>query len=113
MGGDDHRCEWRDRAESLQVQLDHANATITTLTQKLTAVESTLEKLQRHVFGQRSEKMPPVAEVIRDPARAEAARISALQKRRENAEKRRQPRHAPHRAQGARGAEGLPKMRRP
>ena len=34
--------------------------------------------------------MPPVAEAIRDPAKAEAARISALQKRGENPEKRRQ-----------------------
>ncbi len=71
MGGDDHRCEWRERAEGLQVQLDEAHATITTLTDKLTAIESTLEKLQRHVFGQRSEKMPTVPEAIRDPAKAE------------------------------------------
>jgi len=90
MGGDDHRCEWRARAEGLQGQLDQANATIATLTEKLTAVESTVEKLQRHVFGQRSEKMPPVAEAIRDPARAELARIAALRTRRENIEKRRQ-----------------------
>ena len=90
MRGDDHRCEWRERAEGLQVQLDRANATIATLIQKLTAVESTVEKLQRHAFGQHSEKMPPVAEAIRDPAKAEAARIVALRTRRENIEKRRQ-----------------------
>src|SRR5512142_1362890 len=90
MGGDDHRCEWRERAENLQGQLDHANATIAKLTEKLTAIEITLDKLQRHVFGQRSEKMPPVAEAIRDPAKAEAARIAALRTRRENIEKRRQ-----------------------
>jgi transposase len=53
-------------------------------------MKGTLEKLQRHVFGKRSEKMPPVAEVIRDPARAEQERIAALQTRRENAEKKRQ-----------------------
>jgi transposase len=76
MGGDDHRCEWRDRAEALEV--------------RLAQVEATLEKLQRHQFGARSEKMPAVAEVIRDPARAEASRIAAQQKRRENAEKKRQ-----------------------
>jgi transposase len=90
MGGDDHRCEWRERAEGLQLQLDQAHATVAALTEKLTAVESTLEKLQRHVFGQRSEKMPPVAEAIRDPAKVEAARIAALRTRRENIEKRRQ-----------------------
>jgi transposase len=75
MGGDDHRCEWRERAEALEA--------------RLAQVEATLEKLQRHQFGQRSEKMPPIAEAIRDPARAEAERIAALQKRRENAEKKR------------------------
>jgi transposase len=90
MGGDDHRCEWRERAEGLQCQLDQANATIAKLTEKLTAIESTVEKLQRHAFGQRSEKMPPVAQAIRDPAKAEAARVAALRTRRENIEKRRQ-----------------------
>jgi transposase len=76
MGGDDHRCEWRERAEALEA--------------RLAQVEATLEKLQRHQFGARSEKMPPVADAIRDPARAEAERIASQQKRRENAEKKRQ-----------------------
>jgi transposase len=53
-------------------------------------VKSTVEKLQRHVFGKRSEKITPLATAIRDPARAEAERIAALQTRRENAEKKRQ-----------------------
>ena len=53
------------------------------------SMRGTLEKLQRHVFGQRSEKMPPIAEALHDPARAEAERIAALQTRRENAEKKR------------------------
>ncbi len=43
MGGDDHRCEWRDRAEALEAELAQ--------------IEATLEKLQRHQFGARSEKM--------------------------------------------------------
>jgi transposase len=76
MGSDDHRCEWRERAEALEA--------------RLAQIEATLEKLQRHQFGARSEKMPPVAEAIRDPARAEAERIASQQKRRENAEKKRQ-----------------------
>jgi hypothetical protein len=88
--GDEHRCEWRDRAEALQIELDQANVVIASLTEKLTAVEGTLEKLQRHVLGQLSEKMPSVAKAIQGPAHAEAARIAGLQKRRENAEKRRQ-----------------------
>ncbi len=48
-----------------------------------------VEKLQRHIFGKRSEKMPSVAQATRDPATAEAERIAALQTRRENAEKKR------------------------
>lgn len=113
----EHRCEWRDQAEALQVQLDQANVVIGSLTEKLAeatavvatmqtqvrdstaavvsmseqmaAMKGTVEKLQRHVFGQRSEKIPPLASEIRDPERAERERISALQKRRENQEKKR------------------------
>jgi transposase len=104
MGSGDHRCEWREKAESLAVQLDAAHKTISAqaqtiqqqgeslskLTEQFTSVQATVEKLQRHVFGKRSEKMPPVAEAIRDPDRAEAERIAALQTRRENVEKKRQ-----------------------
>jgi transposase len=90
MGGEDHRCEWREQVERLEAQLAEANATIAEQGATLAQVQATVEQLQRHAFGQRSEKMPPVAQAIRDPAHAEAARISALQKRRENAEKKRQ-----------------------
>ena len=103
MGGE-HRCEWRDEAESLSSQLAAAHDTISAqaqtirqqsesiakLSDQLTSVQATVEKLQRHVFGARSEKMPSVAKEIRDPARAEADRIAALRTRRENAEKKRQ-----------------------
>src|SRR5512146_2375935 len=82
MGGEEHRCEWRDRAEALEAELRDVR-------QQFAAMQGTLEKLQRHVFGQRSEKIPPVANEIRDPERAERERISALQKRRENQEKKR------------------------
>jgi transposase len=118
MGGGDHRCEWRDKAESLEARLvemtaelsgaaarlndttseladakttiEEQSGTLTKLSEQMSSMQGTLEKLQRHVFGKRSEKMPPVAEAIRDPARAEEERIAALQKRRENAEKKRQ-----------------------
>jgi transposase len=104
MGGEDHRCEWRERAEDLAAQLDAAHTTISAqaqviekqaeslskLTEQFTSVQATVEKLQRHVFGKRSEKMPSVATAIRDPERAEAERIAALQTRRENAENKRQ-----------------------
>jgi transposase len=111
MGGDDHRCAWREKVEKLQEDLgyaaralDAAEKIIATQAEtirlkdealakqgeQLTQIQSTVEKLQRHVFGKRSEKMPPVAAAIRDPERAEAERIAALQTRRENAERKRQ-----------------------
>jgi transposase len=83
MESGDHRCEWRERAEALEAELAATKA-------DLAAVQSTIEKLQRHVFGKRSEKMPSVAEATKDPARREAERIQALQTRRENAEQKRQ-----------------------
>jgi transposase len=83
MGGDDHRCEWRDRAEALEAELGDTRS-------QMVAMQGTLEKLQRQMFGQRSEKMPRVADEIRDPATAEADKEAALQKRREHAAQRQQ-----------------------
>jgi transposase len=82
MGGDEHRCEYRDRVEVLEAELRDVR-------EKFAAMQGTLEKLQRHVFGQRSERMPPINKELRDPDRAEQERIAALQKRRENLEKKR------------------------
>jgi transposase len=104
MGSGDHDCEWREQAESLAIQLDAAQKTIAAqaqtiqaqseslakLSEQFASVKSTVEKLQRHVFGTRSEKITPLATALRDPARADADRIAALQNRRENAEKKRQ-----------------------
>jgi transposase len=111
MGSGDHRCEWREQAESLREDLGHAARALDAAKQiiatqaetirlkdealakqgeQLTQIQSTVEKLQRHVFGKRSEKITPLATALRDPERAEAERIAALQTRRENAEKKRQ-----------------------
>jgi transposase len=111
MGGDDHRCEWRAKAERLESDLAYAARAVDAAEkilatqaeairlkdellakqgEQLASVQATVDKLQRHVFGKRSEKMPAVATPIRDPDRAEAERIAALQTRRENAEKKRQ-----------------------
>jgi transposase len=111
MGRGEHHCEWREEAEKVAAQLatttaalDVAHKTISvqaeTIRQQadalakqgeqLTQIQATVDKLQRHVFGKRSEKMPRVADAIRDPERATAERIAAQQLRRENAEKKRQ-----------------------
>jgi transposase len=88
MGGDDHRCEWRGRAEKLEAELAIAHATIGELRAQLEQLQGIVEKLQRHVFGQRSEKMPPVAQELRRAGATSADREAALAKRRENAEKK-------------------------
>jgi transposase len=97
MGSGDHRCEWREKAESLEAQLataaaqlGEATTTIAALGERVATLQNTVEKLQRHVFGQRSEKMPRVSDEIRDASTAEADREAALQKRRENAAKKRE-----------------------
>jgi len=48
---EDHVCPWRDQVEALQLQV--------------AAQEAELEKLKRHVFGKRSEKVTPVSEELR------------------------------------------------
>lgn len=62
-----HECEWRERAEKLEGELG-------TLTAKLAALE-------RHVFGKRSEKLPPVAAELRKES--PKSREATLKERRE------------------------------
>ena len=116
MGGDDHRCEWRGAGGGPHSSLRRAGpfgeATAAVCDARTARrCPATVEKLQRHVFGKRSEKMPPVAEAIRDPSRAEADRLAALQTRRENAEKKRLL-VTRTRAQGQRRPEDRPELRR-
>src|SRR5574341_1910514 len=110
MGTGDHRCEWRARGEKLEQDLAYAAQAVDTAEkviatqaealrlkdellakqgEQITQIQGTVEKLQRHVFGQRSEKMPPVGEALRK-AGVESDPAAALEKRRENAEKKRQ-----------------------
>lgn len=68
-----HHCPWREEALELRAQL--------------AVVKEQLEKLQRHVFGRRSEKMPPVSEELRrekpkDPERTRARRQKNAEKKR-------------------------------
>jgi transposase len=81
--GEEHHCEWRDQAERLTVELAETKAEVVSL-------RAIVEKLQRHVFGKRSEKMPRISDELRDPADSEAAHLAALETRQENAALRRQ-----------------------
>ena len=111
MGGDDHRCGWREQAESLAEKLGQAAQALDAAAQIIAAkdelirqqgealgkqgeqlgqLQATVDKLQRHVFGKRSEKITPLEKALRDPAKTEEDRIAALQTRRENLEAKRQ-----------------------
>jgi transposase len=60
----DHQCPWRDEAEELRAKLD--------------SVEGRLAALERHLFGQKSEKMPSLArEIGKKPTRAETTKKRA------------------------------------
>ena len=60
----DHHCPWREEAEELRAELD--------------AVNGRLAALERHVFGKKSEKMPPMSrEVAKKPTRAEITKARA------------------------------------
>ena len=109
MGGEDHRCAWRERVEELEGELATTRAELAASQEKIAGLAASFEKLQRHVFGQRSEKMPRIADELRDQSRAEVEREATLEKRRENAEKKRQLPTRQHRAPGARGAKTCPK----
>jgi len=102
MGGGDHQCEWREQVEGLTTELAVAQATIATqaqtiqqqgealskLGEEFASVQATVEKMQRHIFGKRSEKMPRIADELR-AAGVETDPALALAKRLENAEKKR------------------------
>jgi transposase len=86
MGGGDHQCEWREMAESLGAELGTASSSLAAMTERVAALEATLTKLQRHVFGQRSEKMPPVKEELRKQGFIQTDPEATLAKRREHLE---------------------------
>jgi transposase len=86
MGGDDHRCVWRERVEVLEAELASTRADAAEKASRLAALEATVEKLQRHVFGKRSEKMPSVAKALRDAGEVTTDPDAALATRRSNAE---------------------------
>jgi transposase len=88
MGCGDHDCEWRGQAETLKAELDVAHSAIAKMGEQMAAMEATLGKLQRQVYGKRSEKMPPVKEELRKKGVIQADPEAALAKRREHLEKK-------------------------
>jgi len=62
---EDHACGWRDEAEKLRSELAAREQREAQQTQLIAGMQAQLEKLTRHVFGARSEKMTPIAEELR------------------------------------------------
>ncbi len=74
----DHQCAWREEAEELKAEVGRISG-------ELDALKSQLTALQRHVFGKRTERLPPVASELRGEATSaeeKAARDAAAQKKR-------------------------------
>jgi len=88
MGVGDHDCEWRERAETLAAELADERAGRAALGEEVSRLAAIVEKLQRHAFGKRSEKIPPVGDELRR-AGVPSDPTAALEKRRANAEKKR------------------------
>ena len=70
----DHHCPWREEAEELR--------------ERIVVLEAQLAQLQRHVFGQRSEKMPPMDREVRRGKSLDRAKVNS--RRKDNADKKRE-----------------------
>jgi transposase len=53
MGGDDHDCAWKAHAVRLSGELEQVNG-------ELEQLKAEMAALKRHVYGKRSDKMPPM-----------------------------------------------------
>ena len=77
----DHECPWREEALALRTLVSEQQ-------QQLAQLTLAVQSLERRFFGPKSEKMPPVtSELLRErtKADAEAARLAALERRRQRA----------------------------
>jgi transposase len=87
----DHHCAWREEAEELRAQLgalrvehlsalaqlQNAQTQLQTLRAEHETLKALVDKLQRHVFGQRSEKMPPMDREVRRGKPVDRAKVNS------------------------------------
>ena len=66
-----HECEWKQRAERLQAELE--------------TLKAQLSGLQRHVFGQRSEKLPRIEDELRKEAPPKSRDATSKERREKRA----------------------------
>jgi transposase len=83
----DHHCLWREEAEELKAEVGRIGG-------ELDALKGQLAALQRHVFGKKAERLPPVTTELRVDAASPEAKAqrdeAALKKRRERAARKAQ-----------------------
>jgi transposase len=93
--GEGHDCEWKGKAAALEGELTALEDELASLKEKeraqaelISGMQSQLEKLTRHVFGRRSEKVTPVSEELRKkkPRSPEATAEERREKRAKRAE---------------------------
>ncbi|RYZ33330.1 MAG: IS66 family transposase [Myxococcaceae bacterium] len=83
----EHFCPWREEAEELKAEVGRIGG-------ELDILKSQMAALQRHVFGKKTEKLPPVEQQLRQeaasPEDAAARAAAALEKRRERSARKAQ-----------------------
>lgn len=86
--GEGHDCEWKGKAAALEEQLVSLKEKERAQAELISGMQSQLEKLTRHVFGTRSEKVTPVSEELRKkkPRPPEATAEERREKRAKRAE---------------------------
>ena len=100
MSSDEHRCEWREKAEKLEAEVAKLEAEVGQLEtqvgqmgkqlERVGQLEQTVASLQRHIFGKRSEKMPSVGSELQKAGAITVNSEETLQRRREAAQQKRE-----------------------
>ncbi len=62
---EDHNCEWRGKAAALEAELAALKEKGRAQAELISGMQAQLDKLLRHAFGTRSEKVTPMAEELR------------------------------------------------
>lgn len=71
MARREHNCEWKERHEALAAEHAQLVTQHRSLAESLSSLQHDMEKLKRHFLGPKSEKMPRVADQLREGAKAD------------------------------------------
>ncbi|MDX2054002.1 MAG: hypothetical protein SFV15_16495 [Polyangiaceae bacterium] len=79
MGEQSHECEWKNEVSKITAELEHSKAEMERTRAEMERAKAEIEALKRHIFGKKSEKMPPMAREVRrgkkpDPVQSQRTR---------------------------------------